>query len=83
MEMSGSELAKRAGCDVEEARAVRKLGWSTPLLAAAAGVTTGYLRRLLIRGELPGTKLGRDWWIPYEVGRKWLAGRGVDLDLNS
>lgn len=29
----------------------------------ALGVTGGYIRRLLIRGELPGTKFGTQWSI--------------------
>lgn len=30
---------------------------------AALGVTGGYIRRLLIRGDLPGTKFGTQWSI--------------------
>lgn len=29
--------------------------------AARSGFTTGWIRRLLIRGELAGVKIGRDW----------------------
>jgi excisionase family DNA binding protein len=29
--------------------------------AAHSGFTTGWIRRLLIRGELVGVKIGRDW----------------------
>ena len=31
--------------------------------AEIAGVTTGYIRRLLLRGRLKGKKLGRDWLV--------------------
>jgi excisionase family DNA binding protein len=29
--------------------------------AEIAGVTTGYIRRLLLQGRLKGKKIGRDW----------------------
>ena len=28
-----------------------------------AGVTTGYIRRLLLQGRLKGKKIGRDWLV--------------------
>ncbi len=50
----------------------RQLGFlSVGEAAAAIGITTGYVRQLLIKGELKGQKLGiRTWAIPIsEVER--------------
>ena len=43
---------------------------STQEAAADLGVSTGRVRQLLLAGQLPGEKLGRDWLIRRsDVGR--------------
>jgi excisionase family DNA binding protein len=51
------------------------LDWTTKQLAQAGGVSSAYLRQLLIAGELRGRKLGRDWLIPDREAEKWLSNR--------
>ena len=53
----------------------RTTPYTTKELAQAAGVDPSYLRHLLIAGKLAGDKVGRDWLIPADVGRAWLASR--------
>ena len=53
--------------------------WSVKQLGERAGVTGGYIRRLLIEGEeIQGKKLGYTWYIPDEEAARWLKERGVD-----
>ena len=49
--------------------------WTTKTLAEAAGVSTRYIRQELTAGKIEGRKLGRDWVIPYQEGRRWLEER--------
>ena len=35
--------------------------------AEISGFTTGWIRQLLIKGELKGFKIGRDWRVPKNV----------------
>jgi excisionase family DNA binding protein len=49
--------------------------WTTKELAGAAGVTQVYIRLLLKDGTLQGYKRGRDWFIEYEAGERWLEAR--------
>lgn len=53
----------------------RTAPYTTVELAQTAGVTDAYIRYLLLRGKLTGEKRGRDWFIPVEEGRRWLASR--------
>ncbi len=53
--------------------------WTTKEIAAAAGVTEGYIRRLLGQGRLKGYKKGRDWLIPDEEAQRWLEERAKRL----
>ena len=52
-------------------------GYTTVELAQRAGVSTGYLRRLLIVGRLDGGKIGRDWVIDRASAEAWLRDRAV------
>jgi excisionase family DNA binding protein len=49
--------------------------WTTKQLAEAAGVSTAYLRQLLLAGTLKGQKVGRDWLIFDRDAQRWLASR--------
>ena len=40
--------------------------------AERSGFTTGWLRRLLIRGEIAGIKVGRDWRLTPEALQAYL-----------
>lgn len=53
----------------------RTVPYTTTELAKEAGVSDAYLRRLLIAGKLAGEKRGRDWLIPAEEVKRWLAQR--------
>jgi hypothetical protein len=52
-------------------------GWSTKDLATEAGVTQGRIRQLLLKGEIDGYKVSRDWIIPDAEAKNWLRNRGV------
>ena len=49
--------------------------WTTTELAKAAGISRPRVRQLLLRGQLEGYKLARDWRIPDEEARRYLAER--------
>ena len=49
--------------------------WGSTELAKAAGVTDGYIRRLMRDGDLQGYKIGKTWLIPDDVARAWLEER--------
>lgn len=53
--------------------------WTVNLLAAAAEVSTAYVRRQCIRGEIDGLRPDRYWLIEREAGDAWLARRGVEV----
>jgi len=53
----------------------RALPFTVKELAEAAGVHVSYIRQLLQTGKLDGYKQGRDWFVPVDVGRAWLASR--------
>lgn len=53
----------------------RTMPYTTGELAKEAGVSDAYIRQLLLSGKLAGTKSGRDWLIPADVGRAWLQER--------
>lgn len=52
-----------------------KDGYTTVELAERAGVSTAYLRHLLIAGRLNGAKVGRDWVIDRASAETWLRER--------
>ncbi len=52
-----------------------KDGYTTVELAERAGVSTAYLRHLLIVGRLNGAKAGRDWVIDRVSAETWLRDR--------
>jgi hypothetical protein len=53
-----------------------KKQWTVKALSEAAGVTPGYIRRLLLDGRIQGHKLSeRLWVVPYEEGCRWLESR--------
>jgi excisionase family DNA binding protein len=49
--------------------------WTVKELAAAAGLTVGRLRQLLLAGELRGEKIGTTWAIRDSEARRWLSTR--------
>ena len=49
--------------------------WTTKDLAQKAGVSSTYIRQLLIAKQLDGYKRGRDWRIPASVALRWLETR--------
>ena len=49
--------------------------WTTPQLAAAAGVSSARIRQLLAGGLIVGRKVGRDWLISDVDAREWLTRR--------
>jgi len=51
-------------------------------VAEAAGVTREWVRRKVAEGEIEGFKVGRDWLIPREEAKRWLAQRGVKVTDN-
>lgn len=46
-------------------------------LAEASGYTREWIRQLVVRGDIQGFKVGRDWVIPEEEARRWLREHGV------
>ena len=59
----------------EPTRQTRDL-WTVKELAAAAGLSVGRLRQVLIAGtELRGEKIGATWAIRDAEARRWLAAR--------
>jgi excisionase family DNA binding protein len=54
--------------------------WTVQELAQKAGVTDGYIRRLLIDGELKGEKFGTQWMIRRREVERFLRERGKSLD---
>jgi len=57
---------------------IQQVDWTTGTLAQAAGISqTSYIRRLCLNGTLQARKLGRDWIIAYEEGRRWLDQRAA------
>lgn len=53
----------------------RTTPYTTQELAAAVNLSDAHVRRLLIAGKLAGTKLGRDWLISAEEGRRFIQER--------
>lgn len=49
--------------------------WSTSELAREAGVSSAYVRQLILDGKLKGTKQGRDWIIFDKDAQEWLRKR--------
>jgi hypothetical protein len=49
--------------------------WTTNDLAKAAGVTPQFIRQEIWAGNIECQKVGRDWAIPAEEARRWLAER--------
>ncbi|MBN2003156.1 MAG: hypothetical protein JXA21_07335 [Anaerolineae bacterium] len=50
--------------------------WTADELAQAAGTTSRWIRDLCADGRLEGAyKRVSAWFIPYEVGQKWLEKR--------
>ena len=47
--------------------------YSASDLARAAGVTPGYIARLINAGKIPATKLGTTWIIQARDAEEWLA----------
>lgn len=45
---------------------------SVPEASEISGFTQGWLRRLLIRGDLTGFKVGRDWRMTREALQEYL-----------
>ena len=45
---------------------------STTEAARVSGFTTGYIRQLLLSGELEGVKVGRNWLTTEEAIREYL-----------
>ena len=70
-------LARVSGRSWKDVRLMLEYGWSTELLAAASGVTGGYVRRLLRDGELRGVLVSRDWLVSKSDGDEWLRARGI------
>jgi excisionase family DNA binding protein len=54
--------------------------YTTTELAQAAGVTDAYIRKLCIAGKLTGRKMGRDWAIPAEEAKRFIADRRKRFD---
>lgn len=52
--------------------------WTVKELAAAAGLSTGRLRQLLLAGELRGEKIGMTWAIRDGEAQRWLRSRTSD-----
>lgn len=52
-----------------------RIEWTTNDLAKAAGLSTAYIRQLILRGQLQARKLGRDWVIADHVAKRWLQER--------
>jgi excisionase family DNA binding protein len=48
-------------------------------LAAAAGVSPQYVRRLILRRRIPASYDGLKWQIDEEDAARWLRSRGVFL----
>ena len=46
--------------------------WTTESLAKEAGVSSAWIRQLLIQGKIKGEKFGHIWRIPYVEGQRWL-----------
>jgi len=49
--------------------------WTTGELARIAKVDGSYIRRLCGQGRIRAVKFGRDWAIPDDVAKAWLARR--------
>lgn len=49
--------------------------YTTAELAAAAGVSNRYVRRLVSSGKLAGELYANVWLVPADVGRAWLQER--------
>ena len=45
---------------------------STTEAARISGLTTGYIRRLLIRGDFEGIKVGRNWLLRESTIREFM-----------
>jgi excisionase family DNA binding protein len=46
--------------------------YSAKELAALAGVSASYIRKIIKEGKLPAKKKGRDWLISKRDGDRWL-----------
>ena len=54
----------------------RRPFWTVAELSEAAGVSTGYVRRLVRAGEIQGGyKVGRAWVVPSWAAEVWLEGQ--------
>ena len=59
--MSTDDELRRFFADIE-ARLI-----SVKQAADLSGFQPSYIRRLLVRGTIPGVRLGRDWWTTREA----------------
>ena len=53
----------------------RTTPYSTTELAEAVKLSDAHIRRLLIAGTIAGVKVGRDWIIPVDEARRFIASR--------
>jgi excisionase family DNA binding protein len=56
--------------------------FSTQETATLGGVTSAYIRYLLLNGTLHGYKAGRNWVLSRGEVERWLESRGDVLDLS-
>ena len=56
-----------------------RTGW----LAALAGVTIGRVQQLVTSGDMRATVKGGDNYVRADDARRWLGGRGVEVQRGS
>jgi hypothetical protein len=55
---------------------VEQIGyWTTKQLSEAPVVDQSRIRQMLLKGQMKGFKIGRDWLIPGEEAQRYLAER--------